>query len=74
MKRKIYEDYEPISNIGVCFSLLTVLAVSTYLGVFSNTIKKSEKEEPKPAQVIQKADKTQILNYQYKKEQKERLN
>jgi len=74
MKRKVYEDYEPISNIGVCSSLLTVLAVSAYLGVFSNTTKKSEKEEPKPAQVIQKAEKTQILKSQYKNEQKERLN
>ena len=33
---KKYEDYEPISNLGVCSAILLVLASGFYLGVFSS--------------------------------------
>lgn len=33
---KKYEDYEPISNLGVCSAILLVLASGFYLGAFSS--------------------------------------
>jgi hypothetical protein len=34
MQKKVCEDYEQISNIGVCFALLIVLGTAAYMGVF----------------------------------------
>ena len=36
MQNKIYEDYEPISNIGVCSALLIVLGTCKSFKYFRN--------------------------------------
>lgn len=61
---KRYEDYEPISNLGVCSALLIVLASSCYLGLFGaqNSL---EKESEVPKQTIQKVS-SQSVNLQKK--------
>lgn len=65
MQKKVYEDYEPISNIGMCSALLIVLGTATYLGVFSSSKDVSEKQISEPAKVIQKANQsTDVIKYQ----------
>ncbi len=73
MKRKIYEDYEPISNIGVCSALLIVLASAAYLGVFSATKEKTEKQTDEPAKMIQKDEKINKLMNTHLEKQKEHI-
>ena len=60
MKRKECEDYEPISNIGVCSALLIVLGTATYMGVFSEAKESVEKENNSTIKVVQKADQKNI--------------
>ena len=72
MQRKIYEDYEPISNIGVCAALVIVLGTATYMGAFSDNKKSDGKQNLEPVKVIQKAD---VLKLNQKNNnQKERSN
>lgn len=73
MQKKVYEDYEPISNIGVCSALLIVLASATYLGVFSTTKEKTEKQPEESVKVIQKDEKANTLMNTYFEKQKERI-
>lgn len=73
MQKKVYEDYEPISNIGVCSALLIVLSSATYLGVFSTTKEKTEKQPVESVKVIQKDEKANTLMNTYFEKQKERI-
>ena len=74
MQKKVCEDYEPISNIGVCSALLIVLDTAAYMGVFSS----SKEVEIKPVEavprIIQKSNQMPLLINQQKADQKERAN
>ena len=72
MQKKVYEDYEPISNIGVCSALLIVLGTATYMGVFSSSKESENKPIDSKPKVIQKADQSRELINQQKVCQKER--
>ena len=74
MQKKIYEDYEPISNIGVCSALLIVLGTAAYYGAFSQTREEGEKSVQPAVEVVKKAEKMSVLNNQKKIDQKERSN
>ncbi len=74
MQNKIYEDYEPISNIGVCSALLIVLGTATYYGAFSQPKENESKSVEQAVKVIKKAEKMPLLNSQDKVKQKERSN
>lgn len=74
MQKKIYEDYEPISNIGVCSALLIVLGTATYYGAFSQPKEETQKAVQSSIEVVKKAEKIPVLNNQKKIDQKERSN
>ena len=73
-KVKVYEDYEPISNIGVCSALAIVLGVATYMGVFSNSNPTEEKTTAPASKLIQKAEQPAIQLKQKENNQKARTN
>ncbi len=74
MQKKVYEDYEPISNIGVCSALLIVLGTATYMGVFSSSKEVETKSVEAAPKLIQKSDQMPALINQKKIDQKERAN
>ena len=74
MQKKIYEDYEPISNIGVCSALLIVLGTAAYYGAFSQTREEVQKSVQPAVEVVKKTEKMPVLNNQKKIDQKERSN
>ena len=74
MQKKVYEDYEPISNIGVCSALLIVLGTATYMGVFSSSKEVETKSVEAAPKVVQKSNQMPDLMNQKKIDQKERAN
>lgn len=74
MQKKVCEDYEPISNIGVCSALLIVLGAATCKGVFSASKEVETKPVENAPNVIQKSNQMPLLINQQKIEQKERSN
>ena len=74
MQKKVYEDYEPISNIGVCSALLIVLGTATYMGVFSSSKEVETKSVEAAPKVVQKSNQMPALINQKKIDQKERAN
>ena len=72
--KKVCEDYEPISNIGVCSALLIVLGTAAYMSVFSSSKEVEIKPVEATPRVIQKSNQMPLLINQQKADQKERSN